>query len=171
MLKLDRKLFHSGDLAVLWGISNKNTLYTTIKRYVQKGVLIPVYKGLYSVIPISKIDPYALGVSVIHGFTYLSTETVLANNGIIFQTIYPYTFIAGLSKKTRIKDYIFLFRRMKPEYLHNMAGISNQNGVLIASPERAVADMLYFNKKYHFDSSDKIDWKRVRAIQKEVDYG
>jgi len=38
LIKLDRKIFHSNDLAIAWGISNKNTLYTTIKRYVQKGI-------------------------------------------------------------------------------------------------------------------------------------
>ena len=50
LIKLDHKIYHSNDLAILWGITNKNTLYTTIKRYVQKGVLTPIDRGLYSTI-------------------------------------------------------------------------------------------------------------------------
>ena len=34
LLKQDQKVFHTQDLALLWGIINKNTLYTTIKRYL-----------------------------------------------------------------------------------------------------------------------------------------
>ena len=55
LLKLNRDLYHTGDLGVLWEITNKNTLYTTIKRYVQKGILIPIHKGLYATKPLDKI--------------------------------------------------------------------------------------------------------------------
>ena len=64
----------------------------------------------------------------------------------------------------------FLFRKLKPEYLHNPSGILNQNGIFMASPERAVADMLYFNPRYHFDVANIIDFEKVKLIQKEVGY-
>jgi len=50
------------------------------------------------------------------------------------------------------------------------AGIVHQNGVFTADTERAVADMLYFNPKYHFDVPESIDFDKVRLIQKEVGY-
>lgn len=31
LLKANQKLFHTKDIYLLWGITNKNTLYTTIK--------------------------------------------------------------------------------------------------------------------------------------------
>jgi hypothetical protein len=170
LIQLDRKIFHTGDLAVLWDIYSKNTLYTTIKRYVKKGILIPVYKGLYSTVPLSRLDPLELGKAIIHRFTYLSTESVLSQAGIIFQATYAYTFVSDLPKKITVDSMSFLFRKLKPEYLHNPLGILNQNGIFMASPERAVADMLYFNPRYHFDAADIIDFEKVKLIQKEVGY-
>ena len=102
LIQLDRKIFHTGDLAVLWDIYSKNTLYTTIKRYVKKGILIPVYKGLYSTVPLSRLDPLELGKAIIHRFTYLSTESVLSQAGIIFQATYAYTFVSDLPKKITV---------------------------------------------------------------------
>lgn len=59
---------------------------------------------------------------------------------------------------------------MMDEYLFNPVGIIEENGVFIATPERAAADMLYFNPKYHFDVSERIDFARVKSIQEEVGY-
>jgi uncharacterized protein len=70
----------------LWNISSRNTLYTTIKRYAEKRELIPVYKGLYSTVPIDQLDPIELGKAVIHRFIYLTTESTLSLEGIISQT-------------------------------------------------------------------------------------
>lgn len=170
LVKLNRKIYHTNDLAILWKIANKNTLYTTIKRYVKKGILIPIYKGLYLTIPLSEIDHLALGKAIIHDYTYLSTESVLFQNGLINQISYSYTFVAGKSKKITVKNINFLYRRLKDEFLLNPAGIENRNGLLVASTERAVADMLYFSPNYNFDFTKAINWSKVKQIQKEVGY-
>lgn len=168
--RTDRKIYHSNDLALLWKIANKNTLYTTIKRYVQKGVLVPIYKGLYATVPISQLDPMEIGKAIIHRYTYLSTESVLAQEGIISQITYAHTFVSSISKRVSVGDISFRFRKLKDEYLFNPAGILNRGGNLIATPERAVADMLYYNPKTHFDFSESIDWGKVKEIQKEIGY-
>ena len=170
LIKLDHKLYHTNDLALLWHITNKNTLYTAVKRYVQKGVLIPVYKGLYSTVPLSQLDPLELGKAIIHRYTYLSTESVLAQAGVIVQAIYAYTFVSNLPKKVSVGTMSFLFRQLKEAYLNNPTGILKQNGIFIATPERAAADMLYFNPRYHFDVPGAIDFEKVKMIQKEVGY-
>jgi predicted transcriptional regulator of viral defense system len=170
LLQLDRKLYHTGDLAVLWDITNKNTLYTTISRYVQKGILVPIYKGLYSTVPLPLLNPLELGRAIIHRYTYLSTESVLVQEGVIFQANYAYTFVSDLPKKVTVGSMSFLFRKLKQEYLNNPAGVLNQNGIFMATIERAVADMLYFNPRYHFDAPETIDFGNVELIQKEVGY-
>ncbi len=170
LIQSDRKIFHTNDLAILWGISNKNTLYTTIKRYIQKGVLVPIFKGLYSTVPLSHLDPVEIGKAIIHRYTYLSTESVLAQAGVISQAIYRYTFVCDLHKEVTVGAMSFLFRKLKLEYLYNPAGISHQNGLFAASPERAAADMLYFNPAFHFDIPQSIDFEKVKFIQKEVGY-
>lgn len=170
LLKLDRKLYHTNDLAILWGIANKHNLYMTITRYIDRGVLFPVYKGLYSTVPLTQLNPLELGKAIIHRYTYLSTESVLSQAGIIAQAVYDYTFVADQSKRVAVGQWSFRFRKLKDNYLYHPAGIVNQNGILIASIERAVADMLYFNPKYHFDIPQNIDFNKVKSLQKEIGY-
>jgi hypothetical protein len=170
LIQFDRKIFHTGDLAVLWGISNKNTLHTTISRYIRKGILVPVYKGLYATQPLPMLNPLELGRAIIHRYTYLSTESVLIQAGVIFQADYSLTFVSDRSKKITVSSMAFLFRQLKAEFLHNPAGVINQNGSFIATPERAAADMLYFNPWVHFDAPGSIDFAEVKKIQKEVGY-
>ena len=170
LLKLKEKLFHTNDLALLWGITNKNTLYTTIKRYLQKGILIPVHKGFYSTVPIDQLDPFKLAIGYLHRFTYISCETVLIREGIIFQKENYLTLISSISKKFTISNHSYLVRRLKDSYLYYDRGIDNINGVMTANVERSIADLLYFNSAFYFDNKKKIDWKKVRLIQKEVGY-
>lgn len=170
LLKSDRKIFHSRDLAILWDIANKNTLYTTIKRYAHKGVLIPIYKGLYATLPVSQLNPLELGRAIVHRYTYLTTESVLFQEGIISHVTYAYTFASSISRKASVGDLSFIFRKLSDKYLYNPSGISLKDNNFIATPERAVADLLYFNPKYHFDFTANIDFDMVRRIQKEVGY-
>ncbi len=170
LIKSERNIYHSNDLAILWGISNKNSLYTTTKRYVQKGILIPIYKGLFSTVPISQLDPLALGRAVIHRFAYLTTELILAQAGVIAQATFAYTFASSLSKKATVGTYSFHFRKLKDEFLYNPTGVEFVDGNFCATIERAAADILYFNPKYHFDFSEGIDFETVRRIQKEIGY-
>jgi len=170
LIQLDRKLYHTNDLAIIWNIANKNTLYTTIKRYVRKGILFPVYKGLYSSISLPSLDPLELGRAIIHRYTYLTTESVLSQAGIISQPTYAYTFVSDQSKRVSAGSFSFLFRRLKDDYLYHPAGIISQNGGFVAGIERAVADMLYFNPKYHFDVPGVINFAAVKLIQKEIGY-
>ncbi len=170
LIKLNQNIFHTHDLAIVWGIRNPNTLYTLIKRYVQKGILIPIYKGLYSMLPVDQLHPLVLGKAVIHRYTYLSTESVLAQAGVISQPAYTFTFISDIHKKAVVGPYSFLFRQLKPIHLHHPIGLANHNVVRIASVERAVADLLYYNPRYHFDVMGGVDIDQVKFIQKQIGY-
>lgn len=165
-----RQLYHTQDLAVLWGISNANTLYTTIKRYIKRGLLYKIYKGFYSIVLPAKIDPIRLGLSALHRYGYLSVESVLAKEGIIFQDIKYITLVSGISRRFEIGNQRFLVRKMKDNYLYNDIGIELQNGARTAIVERAVADTLYFNSNYHFDAEARINWEKVREIKNKIGY-
>lgn len=170
LLRSDRKLFHTQDLALLWGVENRNTLYTVIKRFVKNGALFAVRKGLYSTIPLAEVDKLRLGPALIHGFCYLSCETVLAKEGVISQKIFPLTYVSAFSQKIQEKDTLFVYRKMNDKYLYSPEGVKKEGEIYVAEKERAVADMLYFNPKYNFDSPSFIDWARVDEIKKKVGY-
>ena len=170
LIKQPRKLFHTKDIELLWGIKNKNTLYSTINRYLKRKILIQIYRGFYSIVESDKINDFELGSSAIHNYCYLSTETILIKSGIIFQFIPYITFCAARKKRVEILSKSFLCRKLDARYLYNTAGIIEHESYKEATPERAVADMLFFNNKYYFDAKSLIDWEKVKTIQKEVGY-
>src|SRR3989338_4017322 len=164
--------FRDTDLAVLWNITNKNTLYTTIKRYVRTGALERVKHGIYSLKGFDAAHSDALGVKVIHSYCYISAETVLEREGLLKPKVHRTTFVGASSKKFSVRDCSFAVRKMKDEFLYNTIGIYRKGGVNYASVPRAVADILYFNPRYYFDagSQNGIDWKEVAKIQGMVGY-
>ena len=170
LLQSDQKLFHTQDLALILGITNRHNLRVTISRYIKKGILKPVYKGLYSTVPIQKIDKYKLGASFIHKFSYLSLQSIFELHGVINQAVYGVTYVSSTSKTIVYGNTQFVYKQMKPQFLLSSEGIILENGLYKASLERAVADMNYFNPKFYFDSPGLINWDRVAEIKKIVGY-
>ncbi|MBI2120102.1 MAG: hypothetical protein HYT94_00580 [Parcubacteria group bacterium] len=171
LARLGETVFHTGDLANLWHITNKNTLYTTIKRYVEQGLIFPIHKGFYSIKPILEVNPLLLGIKAMHGFAYISAETILAEEGIIQQQLPVITLASTTTKRFSIAGYRYYSRRLAPEFLYQNIGIISDNtGIRKATLPRAVADLLYFNPRAYFDAERLVPWKEVRAIQKELGY-
>lgn len=171
LAKLGELVFHTDDLAKLWQITNKNTLYTTLKRYTSQGLLFRVYKGLYAIKPPSEIDPSLIGVKAIHGPAYISTETVLADQGIMQQVLPSITLISNRTKRFSILGTEYHSRALPDVYLYQPAGIiTNHLGVRVATAERAIADLFYYNPHVYFDAGQFIDWGKVRAIQEILGY-
>lgn len=171
LLASGRSLFHTNDLAVLWGLTNKHTLHVAIHRYIQRGVLYKVYRGLYATKPIVDINPNLLGMAIIHTYCYLSCERVLADEGVIPQQIHGLTFVAGSSKTITVADTEFHYRQLHPRFLFHPAGVfMDPVGVRRATTPRAIADLLYFNPRYAIDTGDLVDWSSVKSVQKEVGY-
>jgi len=170
LLKQNKKLFHTNDLRLLWDIENPATLRRTISRYITKGILLPIYRGFYSTVPLKEIDPLELGSAAIHDYCYVSCETVLSQGGVIFQSIAAYTFCSAKTKTIHIEDRTYKSRQLSDKYLYNSFGIIDKGNYKIASAERAMADMLYFNQRYYFDAKDQIDNTKLKKFQKEV-YG
>jgi predicted transcriptional regulator of viral defense system len=164
------RVFHARDLANLWQIKDNNTLYTTLKRYVQRGLLFRVYKGLYSIAPAREIDPRILGLKALHEHAYVSTETVLIEAGIIQQSIDWITLVSSKSKKFSVEKNNYWSRRLADKFLFNSTGIVERDGIFVASLERAVADLLYFNPNAYFDGSHLVDWRKVKKVQRELGY-
>lgn len=163
-------VFHVSDLRQLWGVKNTNTLYTMLKRYVQQGLLYRIYKGFYALISPDQLDPWLLGVKAIHNYAYISTETVLTREGIIPQIVHDITLVSADSRSFEIASSSYLSRQLQDKYLYNPVGIFEKDGIFVATAERAVADLLYFNPRATFDGRALIDFDKVREIQVELGY-
>lgn len=168
LLQQNKRIFHTQDLAILWNITNKNTLYTTIKRYIDRHILFPIQKSLYSTVPPEQVNPIALGLAALHRPAYCSCETVLIRAGYLNQVISEITFVSEQSKQFIVGGHRYRSRQLSDAFLYNPIGIEKNNGVAIASPERAAADLLYFNPRVHFDAP--VDWARIKQLQKKIGY-
>lgn len=123
---------------------------------------------MYAIKPIEEIDPLLLGMKALHSFAYLGTETVLFRAGIINQRPHATTFISGVSRRFSIGGNAYISRKLDDQYLYQETGITMRNGIRESSPERAVADLLYFNAKAHFDGP--VNWTVVQGIQQTLGY-
>ncbi len=170
LVKTEKRLFHIGDMAVIWRIGNRKNLNMRLYRYVKKGLLFSIQRGLYSLVPPDKLSPLEVAVALNHGYCYLTTETVLERHGVINRRVQFLTFVGEMSKKYCWGENQFMFRKLKTEYLMRNDGVVEENGCFTASLERAVADILYFNPKFYFDSPNLIDWEKVEEINKKVGY-
>jgi hypothetical protein len=95
---------------------------------------------------------------------YVSFETVLAAEGLIFQ-VYEKIFAASYASREVIVDQqIYSYRKLKDPVLVNPLGIELTQETSIATPERAFLDTLYIHADYHFDSLLPLDWDKVYKI-------
>jgi predicted transcriptional regulator of viral defense system len=170
LIAQQKKVFHTQDLAVIWGISDKNALYVTIDRFKKRGILIPIFKGYYATFPLNKIDPWEIGTKAMHGFCYVSCETILAKEGLI-NAIPRYITLVG--KKTwtvEIGENTYRCRQLRDSFLFQSAGILEKGGVYYASVPRAIADMHYYNPHFHWDAPIDRYQSEVADIQSAVGY-
>ena len=163
-------IFHVDDLAILWDIHNRNTLYTALKRYAQSNLLYRLQKGLYSLFSPEKLNPQLIGMKWLHRYGYVSTETVLSQSGVLSQVFPAITLVSSISRQFQVGNHSFRSRQLRDDFLFNPSGIYDDHGVKVASIERAVADLLYFNRHAHLDVPRMVDWGEVKRLQKTIGY-
>jgi hypothetical protein len=95
---------------------------------------------------------------------YISFETVLAKEGMVFQHYDQILVASYLTREISCDGSVYAFRRLKDSVLANSLGIEVKANYSIASRERAFLDTLYLNTNYHFDNLSSIDWKKYQEI-------
>ena len=151
------------EIALLWKERNKNNLKSKISYYVKKGGLIRLRRGIFTRGGEYNIKELAASI---YAPAYVSFETVLREEGIIFQ-YHKAVFIASyLSKEIQCGKNKIVFRKLKDAVLINQKGVINKNNFCQASKERAFLDMIYLFKDYHFDNLGGLDWKKCFELAK-----
>jgi predicted transcriptional regulator of viral defense system len=102
--------FDTNTLSLIYPELSKNSLYSNIKRWIKKGQLIQIKKGMY----VTK--EYVLNVQDKSSYkeflankikypSYLSTEYVLQKYSILSDAIYAYTSVTLKSKNTYTNNF------------------------------------------------------------------
>lgn len=161
ILRSDKTVFTSKDIALLWHEPLTPATMVRLNYYVKKGDLHRIRKGLYA-----KSRSYNKLELATRIFTpsYVSFETVLAREGLIFQ-YYDEIFSASyLSRAIRVDQQNYTFRKIKDEVLINSSGVEHVNETSIATKERAFLDTLYLNSDYQPDNIQSFNWDEIFRI-------
>jgi len=116
-----------------------------IRRLVQQGDLIPIVRGIYET---NRSTPGHYLASIIYGPSYLSFEFALGFYALIPEAVYNFT--SATFEKKKKKEHktpfgVFSYRDVPSDvypygiHLHS----ENEYGFQMASPEKAICDMLY----------------------------
>lgn len=156
-----KTVFNTKDIAMIWGENNQNNLKSKISYYVRNKSLIRLKNGVFA--KDRNYNKRELATSI-YVPSYVSFETILRENGVIFQH-YDTVFVAGkLSRSILVDNLKISFRKIKSTALYNPLGIISNNNYSMATKERAFLDMIYLFPQYYFDNLHSIDWEKCFEI-------
>jgi len=163
ILRAKQTVFSVQDFAILWEESIGPAARVRLTYYVKKGHLHAIRRGLYA-----KDTQYSRLELASKIFTpaYVSLETILLREGVIFQYYETIYVVSYITRHLKIEEQSYEFRRINPEILVNRLGINEENGIFMACKERAMLDRLYLTPNYYFDNLRGINWDRAREIVK-----
>ncbi|MFZ5376373.1 MAG: type IV toxin-antitoxin system AbiEi family antitoxin domain-containing protein [Patescibacteria group bacterium] len=158
ILRSDKTIFTLKDIALLWQETSTNTTRVRLNYYVKKGDLFRLRRGVY--VKDKNYNKLELATKV---FTpsYVSFETVLAQEGLIFQYRSDITVASYLNRNIEIDGQRYSYQKVKDSILINPRGIIQTNNISVATKERAILDTLYSNTDYHFDNTNGVEWEKV----------
>ncbi|MCK9302652.1 MAG: hypothetical protein PHU62_09905 [Bacteroidales bacterium] len=149
-----RRVFTMADLALLSDETNYQSLSNRIHKIVKTGKLQSPRKGIYTK---TDYQPEELACRL-YTPSYISLEYVLQRAGVVFQYDTTITAVSYVSRNLTIDNYNISYRKIKNEWLATLDGIIiTDDGLSIATPERAFLDLLYLNGDTYFDNLNKLD--------------
>jgi predicted transcriptional regulator of viral defense system len=161
ILRSPKTVFTLKDIALLWEESASDAARVRLNYYVKKGDLYRIRKGLYA--KSKKYDKMELATRILTP-SYVSFETVLAKEGLIFQYYEPIFVASYTTREITIEEQTYSFRKIKNNVLMVPLGVEHVNETSIATKERAFLDMIYIDAGYHFDNLRPLDWDVVFEI-------
>ena len=127
----------------IFSFQKENSLYKFLQRLEKANLLKRVVKGKY-LFSLKEINDYELA-NLLLTPSYLSLESALSFYGILAQFPYTITSVTPLkTKKIIYNEKEFEFAHLKKEYFF---GYVKKDNFLIALPEKALLDELYFISK------------------------
>lgn len=157
-----QSIFTLKEISLLSKEYSSENLRRKLSYFVKVGKLKRLRNGIYA-----KRDYNSLELAnKIYTPSYISFETVLEKEGVIFQK-YKTIFVASyLSRKIKVDGQEIFYRKLKDEILLNKFGVEEKDNYAVASKERAFLDAVYLYHSYHFDNLGVLNWEEVMAIKK-----
>ena len=162
LMSLNKPYFTVADLEKVLNVK-ESSIYITLKRLVDKGVLVRLKQGVYQ--PQFQNLNLKKVANELYYPSYLSFESALSSYGILSQIPYTLTFATTkLSKKITLADKEIEYRQLKEDYFF---GYILKNNFYLAEPEKAILDQLYLISKGKA-SSNINEWSLVNVNKKKL---
>lgn len=150
-------VFQIEELAQIFPEISSGNLRRRLHYFVKAGKLRSPRRGIYA----KNIYELLELANKIYAPSYISFETVLLKEGIVFQ-YYETIFVASyLSRDLIVDGHKISYRQISEPALSNKSGIEERSGYFIATKERAFLDAVFLYKDYYFDNLSGLNWKRV----------
>jgi len=166
--RLNKPFYSIADLEKITSLSRKS-LYVTLKRLVDRGILEKVGLGIYRLFT-SKTSMEKIAASL-YVPNYLSFESLLSRYGVL--NLVPYTITFATTRKTRritLLGRAIEYRQIKKELFW---GYEIKGGIYAAKPEKAFLDLVYLASRgvasVDLDELDtkKLSSKKVKEFSKK----
>jgi predicted transcriptional regulator of viral defense system len=157
-----KTVFTTQDFNKIWQYKNYRSLIQRISYLTKTGKLQRLQRGLYAITnrPVNDLEL----ANKLKTPSYISFETVLYKEGVIFQWDNRITLAGQDSREMQIQERTIVFRKIKDEILLNPTGIIQKGNYAVASKERALLDMLYIAPNFTFDNLRGIDFEIIRGL-------
>jgi len=161
ILRSPKTVFTVEDIALLWAEPSTQAVRMRLSYYVSRGRLCRIRKGIYAKDKnYSKLE----FATRIYPPSYVSFETILTREGLIFQFYAQVSVASNLTRDIEVDGQAYSFRKIKTPILTDPMGIENRNETAFATKERAFLDTLYIHGDYHFDNLNGLDWDKVFKV-------
>lgn len=155
-----RTAFNTKSIALLLNEKRDLLLTKKLNYYVQKGLLLNPRKGIYT-----KINPNMEELAgLVFVPSYISLQYVLQKAGVVFQFDSAITSVSYLNREIEMCGQTFRYNQVKKEIAYNLEGIERRDNINIATPERALLDMMYLNSECYFDNIDGINKRKIAQL-------
>lgn len=158
LINTGKTVFRRHDIALIVDIPSMSGLSNFLMRAKKQNILQLVHNGLRA---LYRYNPKELA-SKIRKKSYISLETVLYEAGVTFQ-FSPQTIhcISDDSRQYRIHEYSYIYHKIKTDILLNPLGIISTATTRIATPERALCDLLYLYPQTSIENIEILDQRKL----------
>lgn len=162
LYQLPQTVFTFQEIALLFPEISNQSLKDKLSHAVKTHKLLRLRKGIFAKESFNHLEL----ANKVYTPSYISLETVLKKEALIFQDYKTIFASSYLTRKLNVSGVDIYYRKLKYEVLLNNFGIINEKNYTIASKERAFLDAIFFYKDYHFDNLTSLDWNKVKEMKK-----
>ncbi len=163
VIESKKTVFTISELKFLFKIKNSAQINLIMQRMKKQNIVKNLWYGIWTLPEYDKLEL----ASKLRQSSYISLEYILQKNGIIFQSYEKTITLVSHNTFNKKIDWLnFEYHKIKSTILTNPLWLVYTGKYYIATPERAVCDMIYLYKNIFFDNIQSLDSQLLSSLSK-----